>query len=233
MTLGPLRDAPTHPSHPQETCPMRTLITNGTIVTSEGSHLADVLVEDETITAIGADLAGGGVAADETIDATGRYVIPGGIDVHTHMELPFGGTFAKDTFETGTRAAAFGGTTTIVDFALQSRGKSLREGLDAWHAKAEGNAVIDYGFQMIMDDGSDRPRPCPLPGPRGRGDEPRDPARAGGKGPRVHRPSLRPRGPRFRADGPRRGTAGVGRDVSPVPLPLARRPRPRLRGREV
>ncbi len=80
---------------------------------------------------------------------------PGAIDVHTHMELPFGGTFAKDTFETGTRAAAFGGTTTIVDFAVQSRGKTLREGLDAWHAKAEGNAVIDYGFHMIMSDVND------------------------------------------------------------------------------
>ena len=95
------------------------------------------------------------MTADETIDATGKYVIPGGIDVHTHMELPFGGTFAKDTFETGTRAAAFGGTTTIIDFAVQSRGTSLREGLDAWHAKAEGNAVADYGFHMIMSDVND------------------------------------------------------------------------------
>ena len=95
------------------------------------------------------------MTADETIDATGRYVIPGGIDVHTHMELPFGGTFAKDTFETGTRAAAFGGTTSVVDFAVQSRGTSLREGLDAWHAKAEGNAVTDYGFHMIMSDVND------------------------------------------------------------------------------
>ena len=85
----------------------------------------------------------------------GKYVIPGGIDVHTHMELPFGGTFAKDTFETGTRAAAFGGTTTIIDFAVQSMGKSLREGLDAWHAKAEGNCAIDYGFHMIMSDVND------------------------------------------------------------------------------
>ena len=95
------------------------------------------------------------MTADETIDATGRYVIPGGIDVHTHMELPFGGTFAKDTFETGTRAAAFGGTTSIVDFAVQGKGQSLREGLDAWHAKAEGNAVTDYGFHMIMSDVND------------------------------------------------------------------------------
>jgi len=133
---------------------MRTLVTNGTIVTADGSTAADVLIDGEIIAAIGAGLAGL-TAADETIDATGRYVIPGGIDVHTHMELPFGGTAAKDTFETGTRAAAFGGTTTIVDFAVQSRGKSLREGLDAWHAKAEGNAVADYGFHMIMSDVND------------------------------------------------------------------------------
>ena len=134
---------------------MRTLITNGTIVTADGSYLADVLIDGETIAQIGRDPAGASVTADETIDATGKYVIPGGIDVHTHMELPFGGTFAKDTFETGTRAAAFGGTTTVVDFAVQSRGASLREGLDAWHAKAEGNAVADYGFHMIMSDVND------------------------------------------------------------------------------
>jgi dihydropyrimidinase len=134
---------------------MRTLITNGTIVTAEGSQAADVLIDGETIVAIGAGLAGAGMTADETIDANGKYVIPGAIDVHTHMELPFGGTFAKDTFESGTRAAAFGGTTTVVDFAVQSRGASLREGLDAWHAKAEGNAVADYGFHMIMSDVSD------------------------------------------------------------------------------
>ncbi|HEX7195237.1 MAG TPA: dihydropyrimidinase [Candidatus Limnocylindria bacterium] len=134
---------------------MRTLITNGTIVTADGSHDADILIDGETIAAIGSGLEAAGLSADEAIDAKGRYVIPGGIDVHTHMELPFGGTFAKDTFETGTRAAAFGGTTTIVDFAVQSRGKSLREGLDAWHAKAEGNAVADYGFHMIMSDVND------------------------------------------------------------------------------
>jgi len=134
---------------------MRTLITNGTVVTADGSYLADVLIDGETIAQIGRDPAGSSTTADETIDATGKYLIPGGIDVHTHMELPFGGTFAKDTFETGTRAAAFGGTTTVVDFAVQSRGASLREGLDAWHAKAEGNAVADYGFHMIMSDVND------------------------------------------------------------------------------
>ena len=148
---------------------MRTLIANGTIVTADGSYPADVLIDGEQIVQISASLADS-TQTDETLDATGRYVIPGGIDVHTHMELPFGGTFAKDTFETGTRAAAFGGTTTVVDFAVQSRGKSLREGLDAWHAKAEGNAVADYGFHMIMSDVNDAtlaemdgrsPRACP------------------------------------------------------------------------
>ena len=134
---------------------MRTLITNGTIVTAEGSYRADVLVDGERIDAIATDMPGHGVTADETIDATGRYLIPGGIDAHTHMELPFGGTFAKDTFETGTRAAAIGGTTSIIDFAVQSRGGSLREGLDTWLAKAEGNAVADYGFHMIMSDVND------------------------------------------------------------------------------
>src|SRR4029077_7378163 len=128
---------------------MRTLITNGTVVTADGSSAADVLVDGETIAAVGSGMAGM-AELDETIDAKGRYVIPGGIDVHTHMKLPFGGTFAKDDFFTGTRAAAFGGTTTIVDFAVQSKGKSLRDGLDAWHALAEGNPVTDSGFHMIM-----------------------------------------------------------------------------------
>jgi dihydropyrimidinase len=128
---------------------MRTLIKNGTIVNADSTSRADVLVDGETIALIGTDLA---ASADRTVDASGKWVIPGAIDVHTHMELPFGGTFAKDTFETGTRAAAFGGTTTIIDFAVQSRGKSLRDGLDAWHAKADGNACIDYGFHMIISD---------------------------------------------------------------------------------
>ena len=101
------------PLDPRVGAPTRVVITNGTIVTAEGSYDADVLVDGERIVLIGADLPGRGVTADETIDASGRYVIPGGIDVHTHMELPFGGTFAKDTFETGTRAAAFGGPGTI------------------------------------------------------------------------------------------------------------------------
>src|SRR6266511_4368825 len=131
---------------------MRTLIKNGTIVNADATTRADVLVDGERIALIGTDLP---ATADRTVDASGKLVIPGAIDVHTHMELPFGGTFAKDTVETGTRAAAFGGTTAIVDFAVQSRGQALRTGLDAWHAKAEGNAVVDYGFHMIMSDVND------------------------------------------------------------------------------
>lgn len=89
------------------------------------------------------------------IDASQRYVTPGVADAYTHMELPFGGTFASDTFETGTQAAAWGGTTTIVDFAVQSQGHALREGLDLWHAKADGKCAIDYGFHMILSDVND------------------------------------------------------------------------------
>jgi dihydropyrimidinase len=128
---------------------MRTLIKGGTIVNADATMTADVLVDGEVVELIGRDLE---VAADRTIDASGKWVIPGAIDIHTHMELPFGGTFAKDTFETGTRAAAFGGTTTIIDFAVQPRGGTLRQGLDAWHEKADGKASIDYGFHCIVSD---------------------------------------------------------------------------------
>ena len=89
---------------------------------------------------------------DRVIDARGRLVIPGGIDPHTHMELPVAGTVSRDTFETGTRAAAFGGTTTIIDFAGQTRGRPLREGLETWMARAEGRCAIDYGFHMMVND---------------------------------------------------------------------------------
>ncbi|MFD8518983.1 dihydropyrimidinase [Streptomyces capillispiralis] len=132
----------------------RTVIRGGLVVTASDEIHADVLIEDGRIAALAASTtpAAAAFTADRTIDATGKYVIPGGVDAHTHMELPFGGTFASDTFETGTRAAAWGGTTTIVDFAVQSVGHSLRHGLDAWHAKAEGNCAIDYGFHMIVSD---------------------------------------------------------------------------------
>ncbi|GHJ94540.1 D-hydantoinase [Streptomyces sp. NE5-10] len=132
----------------------RTLIRGGLVVTASDELHADVLVEDGRIAALaahGSDAAAGWTA-DRVLDATDRYVIPGGVDAHTHMELPFGGTFASDTFETGTRAAAWGGTTTIVDFAVQSVGHSLREGLDTWYAKADGNCAVDYAFHMIMSD---------------------------------------------------------------------------------
>ncbi|MFF2777681.1 dihydropyrimidinase [Streptomyces sp. NPDC058052] len=132
----------------------RTLIRGGLVVTASDELHADVLVEDGRVAALaahGSDAAAGWTA-DRVLDATDRYVIPGGVDAHTHMELPFGGTFASDTFETGTRAAAWGGTTTIVDFAVQSVGHALREGLDAWYAKADGNCAIDYAFHMIMSD---------------------------------------------------------------------------------
>jgi dihydropyrimidinase len=132
---------------------MKTLITGGTIVTATDNYKADVLVDGEKIAMIGMELKAGGA---KRISATGKYVIPGGIDVHTHMELPFGGTFASDDFETGTRAAAFGGTTTIVDFAVQGMGEPLEKARDAWLKKARGKAVIDYGLHMIVRDVSDK-----------------------------------------------------------------------------
>ncbi|HEY2490840.1 MAG TPA: dihydropyrimidinase [Streptosporangiaceae bacterium] len=147
---------------------MRILISGGTVVTATGTMPADVLVDGEQVTALAArddsperlrpeaggnEQPGGWAAtADRIIDATGKYVLPGGIDAHTHMEMPFGGTFSADTFETGTRAAAWGGTTTIIDFAMQAKGTSLLATLDKWHAKADGNCAIDYGFHMIVSD---------------------------------------------------------------------------------
>lgn len=133
---------------------MSIAITGGTVVTASGAFAADVVVDGETIAAVTtpgrAPAAAGPV--DRTIDATGKYVIPGGIDGHTHMEMPFGGTFSSDTFETGTTAAAWGGTTTIVDFAVQAKGTTLTSTLDNWHGKADGNCAIDYGFHMIVSD---------------------------------------------------------------------------------
>lgn len=134
-----------------------TLITGGTVVSATGRAAADVLVEGETIRAVlqpGATLLGADVAAsvDRVVDANGKYVIPGGIDAHTHMQLPFGGTEASDTFETGTRAAAWGGTTSIIDFAVQTHGQRIEDGLAAWHEKAAGNCAVDYGFHQIVGD---------------------------------------------------------------------------------
>ncbi|MGI5150566.1 dihydropyrimidinase [Plantactinospora sp. CA-294935] len=128
---------------------MTLLVSGGTVVGATGTHAADVLVDGETIVALFAPgRAPGG--DHQVVDATGKYVIPGGIDAHTHMELPFGGTNASDTFDTGTRAAAYGGTTTIVDFAVQRTGEVVQDGLAAWHAKADGNCHVDYAFHMIL-----------------------------------------------------------------------------------
>ena len=133
------------------------LVKGGTVVTAEGTLDADVLVDGEKIAAVVARLpnAASGWVTDEVIDATGMYVIPGGIDGHTHMEMPFGGTFSADTFETGTIAAAHGGTTTIIDFPVQAKGTSLLAALDKWHEKADGKCAVDYGFHLIVSDVND------------------------------------------------------------------------------
>jgi dihydropyrimidinase len=128
---------------------MSTLIKNGRIITAEQDYLADVFIENGKVKTIGQNLD---IKADTILDAKGKYVIPGGVDVHTHLDMPFGGTTSCDNFETGTIAAAFGGTTSIIDFATQARGTKMRDALDIWHKKAEGKAAIDYGFHMIVTD---------------------------------------------------------------------------------
>jgi len=132
----------------------KTLVKGGTVVTAIEKMEADVLIDDGKVVALlGREHT---VEADDIVDAGGKLVIPGGIDVHTHMELPFGGTNASDTFETGTRAAAWGGTTTIVDFAVQTVGQSAMDGWEAWMEKARDNCAIDYGFHMITGDINDQ-----------------------------------------------------------------------------
>lgn len=127
---------------------MSTLIKNGRIITAEQDYYADIYVEKDKVTTLGANLT---LQADKVIDAKGKYVIPGGIDVHTHMDMPFGGTTSSDDFETGTRAAAFGGTTCLIDFAIQSKGTKMREALDLWWVKGQ-KATIDFGLHMIVTD---------------------------------------------------------------------------------
>lgn len=126
---------------------MSTVIKGGTVVTASDTYQADIVIEGEQIAAIGQNLTG-----DTTIDASGKYVIPGGIDVHTHLDMPFGGTVSSDDFFTGHRAAAFGGTTTHIDFAIQAKGSTLRQTLDTWKARAEGKAAIDYSFHIAITD---------------------------------------------------------------------------------
>src|SRR3989337_1697051 len=128
---------------------MKTLIQNGHIITATDNYHADLLIEDEQISLVGARLA---MEADRVIDAAEKLVIPGGIDPHTHMELPFGGTESSDDFRTGTIAAAHGGTTTIIDFAIQYKSESLTQAVDNWHRKAEGKPAIDYGFHLIVSE---------------------------------------------------------------------------------
>ncbi len=128
---------------------MSLLIEGGRIVTAGDDYVADVYIEDETITLIGESLD---VAADRVIDASGKYVLPGCIDPHTHFDMPFGGTITADDFQSGQTSCAFGGTTCHIDFAIQSRGQSFTAGVEEWHAKANGKAVIDYGFHIIVSD---------------------------------------------------------------------------------
>ena len=132
---------------------MSVLIKNGRIITAVDDYLGDVFIEKETVSLIGKSLE---MEADEVIDASGKYLFPGGLDPHTHLDMPFGGTVSADDFETGTLAAAHGGTTTLIDFAIQTKGQSTLEALDTWHAKAEGKTAIDYGFHMIVTDLDDK-----------------------------------------------------------------------------
>jgi dihydropyrimidinase len=129
--------------------PHTLLIKNGIIVTATDKYQADIFVSGETIQTIGANLD---VKADKVIDAKGKYIFPGGIDCHTHMELPFMGTFSSDTFESGTLAGLYGGTTSIVDFAIQTQGDTLNNALDEWHRRADGKAVGDYAFHVGVTD---------------------------------------------------------------------------------
>src|SRR5579863_1528193 len=127
-----------------------TVIRGGRVVTAVDTYVSDIGIVNGRITAIAQDLPV--EAARQVLSAEGAYVIPGGIDVHTHLDMPFGGTTSSDDFETGTRAAAFGGTTTLIDFAIQYKGQTLRTAFDAWRAKAEGKAVTDYAFHCIITD---------------------------------------------------------------------------------
>ena len=128
---------------------MSILIKNGRIITADADYSADIFIEGETISTIGKNLK---VNADTVIDATGKLVLPGGIDPHVHLDMPFMGTFSSDNYETGTRAALFGGTTMVIDFILQKQGNSLQSALEEWRGRSNGNCVGDYSFHMAVTD---------------------------------------------------------------------------------
>ncbi|WP_298222405.1 dihydropyrimidinase [Flavobacterium sp.] len=128
---------------------MSILIKNGRVITATDDYVADVYIEGEIIKAIGANL---NIKADQEIDAKGKLVMPGGIDPHVHLDMPFMGTYSSDNYETGTRAALFGGTTTVIDFILQTQGKSLQSALQEWKGRSDNNAVGDYSFHMAVTD---------------------------------------------------------------------------------
>ena len=132
---------------------MRTLISQGRIVTAAQDFVGDILIEDGRVAAVGSL---GHATADEVIDASNRLVFPGGVDPHTHLDTPVAGTVVSDDFRTGTAASAIGGTTTIVDFAIQEKGADPRASLDEWHRKADGKATVDYAFHQIITDLPDR-----------------------------------------------------------------------------
>ncbi|THU40602.1 dihydropyrimidinase [Niastella caeni] len=134
---------------------MSLLIKNGRVITADADFTADIFVVDETIQAIGKNL---GMQADREIDATGKLVFPGGIDPHVHLDMPFMGTFSSDNYETGTRAALFGGTTMVIDFILQKQGNSLQSALDEWRSRSDNNCVGDYSFHMAVTDFNDNTR---------------------------------------------------------------------------
>src|SRR5204862_1688531 len=128
---------------------MSILIKNGRIITADADYIADIFIEGETVSTIGKSL---NVNADTIIDAVDKLVMPGGIDPHVHLDMPFMGTFSSDTYETGTRAALYGGTTMVIDFILQTQGKSLHDALTAWKGRSDNNCVGDYSFHMAVTD---------------------------------------------------------------------------------